>query len=207
MLVRRTYTCRVWNTLGCLQDSSETWMYVRMYGIVINSERPYFDSTWKNTTRLSIRLFHIMTAFRREPCELLTINAIIVKQHRFYPNIKIIRLKRHYLPLGLLLVLPQWWGDARWREKSASSCFKSRLNARPRWLEVSLLYFADFCPTSFSQINSLGLEDFLCYSKIIYICTTWNFSLILNSQIWANNSWFPFFTWKGPGSHISALHW
>ena len=24
MLVRRTYTCRVWNTLGCLQDSSET---------------------------------------------------------------------------------------------------------------------------------------------------------------------------------------
>ncbi len=83
----------------------ECTTYVRMYGIVINSERPYFDSTWKNTTRLSIRLFHIMTAFRREPCELLTINAIIVKQHRFYPNIKIIRLKRHYLPLGLLLVL------------------------------------------------------------------------------------------------------
>jgi len=31
MLVRRTFTCRVWNTLGCLQDSSDTWMYVRMY--------------------------------------------------------------------------------------------------------------------------------------------------------------------------------
>jgi len=46
-----------------------------------------------------------MTAFRREPCELLTINAIIVKQHRFYPNIKIIRLKRHYLPLVLRPVL------------------------------------------------------------------------------------------------------
>ncbi len=66
MLVHRTNTCRVWNTLGCLQDSSDAWMY-----------------------------------------------------------------------------------------------------ARPRWLEVSLLYFADFLPDFFSQNNSLCLEDFLCYSKII----------------------------------------
>jgi hypothetical protein len=74
MLVHRTYTCRVWNTLGCLQDSSDTWMY-----------------------------------------------------------------------------------------------------ARPRWLEVSLLYLADFLPGFFSHSNSLCPEDFLCYR--ISLRTARNFSL------------------------------
>ena len=115
------------------------WHYIHPYRFPYSTRK-------KHTTGLSIHLLHIMTAFRREPCEVLTINAIIVKPYIFYPNIKIIRLKRHYLPLGLLLVLPQWWGDARWREKSASSCFKSRLNARPRRLEVSQLFLADFLP-------------------------------------------------------------
>jgi hypothetical protein len=67
----------------------------------------------------------------------LTMNAIIVKLYIFYPNIKIIRLKRHYLPLVLLLVLPHWWGDARCREKSASSCFKSR-QAPSTWSEPAI---------------------------------------------------------------------
>ncbi len=49
-----------------------------------------------------------------------------------------------------------------------------------------------FCPTSLSQINTLCLEDFLCYSKIIYVRTTWNFSLVLNSQIWAKTTAFLF---------------
>ncbi len=75
-----------------------------VYKTVHPSRFPY--STCKNTTRLLIRLLHTMTAFRREPCEILTINATVVKLYIFYPNIKIIRLKRHYLPLVLLPVLP-----------------------------------------------------------------------------------------------------
>ncbi len=61
---------------------------------------------------------------------------------------------------------------------------------RPRWLEVSLLYLADFLPGFFSQTNLLCLEDFLCYSKIITYVQHGTFSLVLNSQIWANICYF-----------------
>jgi hypothetical protein len=33
---------------------------------------------------------------------------------------------------------------------------------------------------------SLCLKDFLCYSKIFYVRSKRNYSLVLNSQIWAN---------------------
>ena len=52
---------------------------------------------------------------------------------------------------------------------------------------MSLLYLADFLPDFFSQTNSLCLEDFLCYSKIITYVRHETFSLVLNSQIWAKN--------------------
>ncbi len=46
--------------------------------------------------------------------------------------------------------------------------------------------FGGFLPDFFSQTNSLCLEDFLCYSKTITYVRHETFSLVLNSQIWAN---------------------
>ncbi len=105
-------------------------------------------------------------SFVVNPYKFLATNSTIGYATLILSLYKIIRLRRHYLPLVLRVVRPHWWKDARCWEKSAS-CSKPRPNARPRWLEVSLIYLADFLPDFFSQTNSLCLEDFLCYSKII----------------------------------------
>ncbi len=49
---------------------------------------------------------------------------------------------------------------------------------KARWLEVSLLYLADFLAGLFSQTDSLCLEDFLCYSKI-FTYVRYNMELFL----------------------------
>jgi len=42
-----------------------------------------------------------------------------------------------------------------------------QLRAEVTALEVSLIYLADFLPGFFSRTNSLCLEDFLCYRKLL----------------------------------------
>ncbi len=54
-------------------------------------------------------------------------------------------------------------------------CTKNRFFQGPVDLKWAWYILRIFCPTSFSQINSLCLDYFLCYSKIIYVRTAWNF--------------------------------
>ena len=154
MSVHRTYTWRVWNTLGCLQDSSDTWMYVRMYGIVINSEHTlmcqlnkplkYHTLHANNTFRLKTLLRHLWQSFVENPYNFLATNSTIGYAIHILSLKKIIRLRRHYLPLVLRVVRPHWWKDARcWGNPRAAPS-----HVRTRWLEVSLLYFVDFLPDS-----------------------------------------------------------
>ncbi len=63
MLVRRTYTCRVWNSLGCLQDSSETWMYVRMSAVKNGKYAPY-QSVSVGLLFVSVQSKHRNSLFR-----------------------------------------------------------------------------------------------------------------------------------------------
>jgi hypothetical protein len=130
-----------------------------------------------------------MTTFRCEPFEVLTMNAIIVKLYIFYPNIRIIRLKRHYLPLVLLLVLPHWWGDARCREKSASSCFKvtSKRQAPSTWSEPAI--FGGFSARFPFRVLIHFVSRIFCVIENHYVHTAKSFSfsglkLINLGKIW-----------------------
>ncbi len=111
--------------------------------------------------------------------------------HLFYPNIKITRLKCHYLPLVLRPVLPHWWDDARcWENpRAAPSNVQTQGPVDLKW---ACYIWRIFCPTSFRELIHFVSRIFCVIENHYVRMARKLFSLVLNSQIWAKNWWVHF---------------